>query len=134
MFDIGASELLLIVVIAIVAIGMTMVIITGGIDLSVGSLLALTAVLAARFIRDYAGGEEASAVGMTLACVTAILACGLIGAFSGILIAPITTIYYDTGFLIGIAAPVYLLQSFQGSAAQQARVIGRLRYPTGRNE
>lgn len=75
-----------IAVIAIVAIGMTMVIITGGIDLSVGSLLALSAVLAARFIRDYAGGEEASAVGMTLACVTAILACGLIGAFSGAMI------------------------------------------------
>jgi len=28
--------------------------------------------------------------------------CALIGAFSGILIAPITTIYYDTGFLIGL--------------------------------
>jgi branched-chain amino acid transport system permease protein len=26
----------------------------------------------------------------------------MIGAFSGILIAPITTIYYDTGFLIGL--------------------------------
>jgi branched-chain amino acid transport system permease protein len=25
-----------------------------------------------------------------------------LGAFSGILIAPITTIYYDTGFLIGL--------------------------------
>jgi branched-chain amino acid transport system permease protein len=30
------------------------------------------------------------------------LLCALIGAFSGILIAPITTIYYDTGFLIGL--------------------------------
>jgi len=28
--------------------------------------------------------------------------CALIGAFSGILIAPITTIYYDTGFLMGL--------------------------------
>jgi branched-chain amino acid transport system permease protein len=28
--------------------------------------------------------------------------CALIGALSGILIAPITTIYYDTGFLIGL--------------------------------
>ncbi len=26
----------------------------------------------------------------------------LLGAFSGILIAPLTTIYYDTGFLIGL--------------------------------
>jgi branched-chain amino acid transport system permease protein len=28
--------------------------------------------------------------------------CALIGALSGILIAPITTVYYDTGFLIGL--------------------------------
>jgi len=28
--------------------------------------------------------------------------CALIGALSGILIAPITTIYYDTGFNIGL--------------------------------
>jgi len=30
------------------------------------------------------------------------LLCALIGAFSGVLIAPITTVYYDTGFLIGL--------------------------------
>ena len=49
--------------IAIIAIGMTMVIITGGIDLSVGSLIALSAVLAAMFIRDAAGGVDASPAG-----------------------------------------------------------------------
>ncbi len=75
-----------IAVIAIIAIGMTMVIITGGIDLSVGSLLALSAVLAARFIRDFAGGVGASFGGMMLACLAAILICGLIGAFSGAMI------------------------------------------------
>ena len=72
-----------IAVIAIVAVGMTMVIITGGIDLSVGSLLALSAVLAARFIRDFAGGTQASVAGMILACVAAIALCGIVGAFSG---------------------------------------------------
>jgi len=72
-----------IAVIAIVAIGMTMVIITGGIDLSVGSLIALSAVLAAKFIRDFAGGADATLVGMTLACLAAILICGIVGAFSG---------------------------------------------------
>ncbi len=75
-----------IAVIAIVAIGMTMVIITGGIDLSVGSLLALSAVLAAKFIRDFAGGVQASFMGMLLACLAAILLCGLTGAFSGTMI------------------------------------------------
>ncbi len=75
-----------IAVIAIVAIGMTMVIITGGIDLSVGSLIALSAVLAAKFIRDGAGGTDASPLGMTVACLAAILTCGLVGAFTGAMI------------------------------------------------
>ena len=46
-----------IVVIAIIAIGMTMVIITAGIDLSVGSLIALSAVVTAWCIRHVAGAE-----------------------------------------------------------------------------
>ena len=72
-----------IAVIAIIAIGMTLVLITGGIDLSVGSLIALSAVLAARFIRDFAGATHASAFGMTLACAAAAALCGIVGAFSG---------------------------------------------------
>ena len=75
-----------IAVIAIVAIGMTMVIITGGIDLSVGSLIALSAVLAALLIRDYAGGVHASAMGLVLAGATAVLVCGVAGGFSGAMI------------------------------------------------
>ncbi len=75
-----------IAVIAILAIGMTIVIITGGIDLSVGSVLALTAVLAARLIRDAGGGEAASAGAMVLACVCAIAVAGGVGAFSGLMI------------------------------------------------
>lgn len=75
-----------IAVIAIIAIGMTMVIITGGIDLSVGSLIALSAVLAAKFVRDGAGGVEASPAGMIAACLAAVAICGLIGAFSGAMI------------------------------------------------
>ena len=58
-----------IAVIAIMAIGMTMVIITGGIDLSVGSLAALSAVVAALLIRDTAGGVEASPAGMVAGCI-----------------------------------------------------------------
>jgi ribose transport system permease protein len=88
-----------IAVIAIIAIGMTMVIITGGIDLSVGSLIALSAVLAARFIRDYAGAEQASVLGMTLAAIAAILICGLIGAFSGGMI----TVFGIPPFIVTLA-------------------------------
>ena len=72
-----------IAVIAIIAIGMTLVIITSGIDLSVGSLIALSAVLAAMFIRDFACAAHASTGGMILACLAAIVLCGLVGAFSG---------------------------------------------------
>jgi len=75
-----------IAVIAIMAIGMTLVILTGGIDLSVGSLLALSAVLAALFIREFAGAELAGIGGMTLASLAAISICGIIGLFSGWLI------------------------------------------------
>ena len=73
-------------VIAIVAIGMSMVIITGGIDLSVGSLLALSSVLTARLIRDFAGGTSASFSGMVSASLCAIVLSGAAGAFSGVMI------------------------------------------------
>lgn len=88
-----------IAVIAIVAIGMTMVIITAGIDLSVGSLIALSAVLAARFIRDYAGATHASPADMTLACLAAIVLCGAVGAFSGGMI----TLFRIPPFIVTLA-------------------------------
>jgi len=72
-------------VIAIVAIGMTMVIITAGIDLSVGSLIALSAVVAAWLIA-HMGGVSASAGAMILGCAGGIALCGLVGAFSGLVI------------------------------------------------
>jgi len=75
-----------IAVIAIVAVGMTLVIITGGIDLSVGSLIALSAVLTTRLIRDAAGGTDASALGMALASAAAMAVCGASGAFSALMI------------------------------------------------
>ena len=75
-----------IAVIAIVAVGMTLVIVTGGIDLSVGSLIALSAVLATLFIRDAAGGVDAAPNGLTYACLGAVVICGLVGAASGAVI------------------------------------------------
>jgi len=75
-----------IAVIAIIAIGMTMVIITGGIDLSVGSLIALSAVLAAWLIRELGGALDATPLSMTLSCLGAIFACALFGVFSGTMV------------------------------------------------
>ena len=88
-----------IAVIAIMAIGMTMVIITGGIDLSVGSLAALAAVTAARLIRDTLGGVAASPAGMTLASTAAIAACGLLGGVSGAVI----TLFRVPPFIVTLA-------------------------------
>ncbi len=75
-----------ITIIAVLAIGMTLVILTGGIDLSVGSLVALSAVLATLLIRDYAGADNASAGGMVVCSLAAMLACGLIGLANGLLV------------------------------------------------
>jgi ribose transport system permease protein len=61
----------------LVAVGMTFVIIGGGIDLSVGSLLALSAVLAA----------YGSQYGTAAAIALPLGVCGLIGLFNGVLIA-----------------------------------------------
>ena len=74
-----------ITVIAIIAIGMTLVIITAGIDLSVGSIIALSAVVVAWIIGQL-GGEGASTATMVLAAVGSILICGGVGAFSGLMI------------------------------------------------
>jgi len=75
-----------IVVIAIIAIGMTMVIITAGIDLSVGSLIALSAVIGATVVKRM-GGPDASAWTVALGFLTGILTCGLIGMIAGGLVS-----------------------------------------------
>jgi ribose transport system permease protein len=74
-----------IAVIAIIAIGMTMVIITAGIDLSVGSLVALSAVVIAWMV-GFMGGADATYLEMFLAGAIAVALCGITGAFSGIMI------------------------------------------------
>lgn len=48
----------------------------------------------------------------------------LIGAISGLLIAPLTTIYYDTGFLIGLKG--FVAAIFGGLASYPAALIGSL--------
>jgi len=73
------------VVIGVIAVGMTMVIITAGIDLSVGSLVALSAVVAASLIAGF-GGREATAPTMILASLAAVAVCAGVGAFSGLMV------------------------------------------------
>lgn len=69
----------------IIALGMTFVIISGGIDLSVGSLLALCGMLAAGVMIGIAGQEPSSGV-MILGTAIGLLAGAVGGALSGALI------------------------------------------------
>ena len=66
------------VVLGIVAVGMTLVILTGGIDLSVGSVAGLTGIILALLLKEFP---------IPVAIVLAIACGGLIGLFSGVLIA-----------------------------------------------
>jgi ribose transport system permease protein len=123
---------------AIIAVGMTLVILTAGIDLSVGSVLALCGAFAASLI--------AMEVPVLIAVPTALLAGAALGAISGIIIAkgkvqafiatlvtmtllrgvtmvytegrPISTGFTDTadafawfgtGYALGIPVPVWIM-------------------------
>jgi len=47
-------------------------------------------------------GARLSGISTTFAGKASFLLAALIGVFSGLLIGPLTTIYYDTGFLVGL--------------------------------
>lgn len=72
--------------IGIISLGMTFVILTGGIDLSVGSVLALATTLVASGL-THPWIEAPGAIQILLAIVTAIAACGALGVLNGLLVA-----------------------------------------------
>jgi len=104
---------------AILAIGMTMVIITGGIDLSVGSLIALSGVVAALLIRDAASGVETSNLGLVACSLGAILICAAVGLFSGTMV----TVFRVAPFIATLA----MMQMARGFAfvLNDGETIGR---------
>src|SRR5271165_7451902 len=68
--------------IVIVSVGMTLVIATGGIDLSVGSLMAISGALAPIiFLSSF--GRSHPEIGNPLAFVVSVGAAGVLGAFNG---------------------------------------------------
>jgi len=75
-----------IVVIAVIAIGMTMVIITAGIDLSVGSLIALSAVIGTLLMKKM-GGLQAPGWVVLIGFLVGILSCGIVGGLGGFVVA-----------------------------------------------
>ncbi|HNT37980.1 MAG TPA: branched-chain amino acid ABC transporter permease [Rubrivivax sp.] len=74
-------------------------------------------------------GARLMGISTVLAGKLSFLLAALIGALSGVLIAPLTTIYYDTGFMIGlkgfVAAIVGGLASYPAAAAG-ALLVGLL--------
>jgi ribose/xylose/arabinose/galactoside ABC-type transport system permease subunit len=75
----------------IIALGMTLVIATGGIDISVGSIAAIAGALAVLTIRGgditYLATQGTSTVPMIFIIVVAIFAAALCGLFNGILVS-----------------------------------------------
>ena len=79
------------VIVGIAAFGMTMIIISGGIDLSVGSQIALGTVVIATVLN--LGGAEAASTGLSwLAALAAVGACALCGLIIGSFIARFTIV------------------------------------------
>ncbi|HEX3109794.1 MAG TPA: ABC transporter permease [Thermoanaerobaculia bacterium] len=84
------------VIVAIGALGMTMIIISGGIDLSVGSGIALTSVVTAVALR--AGWSPVAAI------AAAIVAGGIIGIVNGVAITTLRVVpFIATLGMLGIA-------------------------------
>jgi len=87
------------VIVALGAIGMTMIIVSGGIDLSVGSVIALTGVVTALAVRD----------GMSplMAVFLGVVAGGIIGVVNGLVITRLKVIpFIATLGMLGVARGV----------------------------
>src|SRR6201994_3482164 len=93
-------------ILAVLAVGMTFVIITGGIDLSIGSVLVFSGVLAAKVMANIGGGQ-----GWGAAFIGALVAigCGLAwGLINGFLVArakvpPLIVTLGTLGMALGLA-------------------------------
>jgi branched-chain amino acid transport system permease protein len=69
-------------------------------------------------------GARLSGISTVFAGKACFLLAAAIGVFSGVLIAPITTIYYDTGFLVGLKGFVGAI--IGGLASYPAAAVGAL--------
>ncbi len=95
------------VVVAICALGMTMVIVTGGIDLSTGSLVALTTVLVARLLK---GGASP-----LVAVLGALVVAAAVGATIGTLVGR----FKMMPFVVTLGAMTVLRGAAKGLAQEQ---------------
>jgi ribose transport system permease protein len=75
------------VIVCVAALGMTMIIVAGGIDLSVGSVVALSTVVTALLLRPDAGAGSALA-----AAIGAVAVGALCGALNGVLVTQLRVV------------------------------------------
>jgi ribose transport system permease protein len=95
--------------IAIMAVGMAMVIISGGIDLSVGSIYALASVSGALVLRYYGPeGAAAAALGPTTAVLMGAAACVGMGALCGLFNGALIVLLGVHPFIITLGAMAIL--------------------------
>jgi ribose transport system permease protein len=84
------------VIVALGAIGMTMIIVSGGIDLSVGSSIALTSVVTAVLLRDGYAPVTAIAAGVAMG--------GMVGVLNGLAITQLRVLpFIATLGMLGVA-------------------------------
>jgi ribose transport system permease protein len=95
------------VVVAIAAVGMTIVMIQGGIDLSVGSSVALTTVVVARLLQSGFGPVSAALAGMAVATAT--------GLLNGVLVARLSL----TPFIVTLGTMSIVRGAAKGLASEQ---------------
>jgi len=103
--------------IGIMAIGMTMIIVTAGIDLSVGSMLAVTAIVMARLMYHGAGAFPAVLAGFATGAI--------LGATNGLLITRLNlTPFIPTLGMLSIARgfTVWFATGLKGSVASNISV------------
>jgi ribose/xylose/arabinose/galactoside ABC-type transport system permease subunit len=101
------------VIVAIAAVGMTMIIVQGGIDLSVGSTVALTTVVVAARLKDGAGPIPAAMTGVLVAT-----ACGaIIGLLvTGLRVAPFIVTLGAMSIIRGLAKGIAKEQKIDAPA------------------
>ena len=100
-----------IAMVAIVGVGMTMVILTGGIDVSVGSGVAVCAVIVAKYVLG--GGS------VVIAVLLGVLVGALLGAVNGVVIAygrvaPIITTFATLNLFRFVALQIFENQQVNG--------------------
>lgn len=94
-------------IVGVAALGMTLVIISGGIDLSVGSVIALTTVIVAAIL-----GRDATPL---VAAAAGIAAAGLCGLLNGVLIAGLRVV----PFIVTLGTLLVVRGAAKGLAGEQ---------------